>query len=121
MPTPIIINNQDTLLHEEIVGSITVKSKVKMCINYFSYNALYNLIDSFGACQSIEVLINNDSFESKKPLFVYDVSENETNMELQSHHRIGKVLEFAKTKLTLRKGRTGGNSFIVIDDNNSSV
>ena len=55
MPTPLIVDNQETLLHEEIVRSISVNSMVKICINYFSYNALYNLIDSFGACQSIEI------------------------------------------------------------------
>lgn len=45
-----IVNNQDTILHEEMERCITATSKVKMCVNYFSYNALYTLIESFGAC-----------------------------------------------------------------------
>ena len=115
MPTPTIVNNQDTLLYEEMERYITATSKVKMCVNYFSYNALYTLIESFGACHSIEVLINSDRFEENKKQFIYDAAENETNSQLQSHYRINQVMEFAKTKLSLRKGRTGGYSFIVID------
>ena len=115
MPTPVIVNNQDTLLHEEMGRYITAASTVKMCVNYFSYNALYTLIESFGVCHSIEVLINSDSFEENKCRFIYDTAENETNSQLQSHYRLNHVTEFAKTSLSLRKGRTGGNSFIVID------
>lgn len=116
MPTYSIINNQDTLLHEEIAKLITHTTRVKMCVNYFSYNALYTLIESFSECQSIEILINSDSFESNIRQFIYDVAENETNSQLQAYYRLNLVTEFAKTKLQLRKGRTGGNSFIVIDD-----
>lgn len=110
-----IIDNQNRLLHEELTQSISENSRVKICVNYFSYNALFTLIESFANCQSIEILINSNSFEAEKSQFVYDIAENETNSQLQSHYRLNLVAEFAKTKLQLRKGNTGGNSFVVID------
>lgn len=110
-----LINNQDKILISELDRAINTNSVVSICVNSFSFNALYDLLDVLKECEVVNILINQDDFNSKRNLFVYDLSENETNNILQSYYRLNKIIQETPS-FNFKRGATGGLSFIIVDD-----
>jgi len=110
-----VINNQDILFYNELIQIIKPNSTVKICVNNFSFNAIFDLLEPFQNCKSIELLIQITDFDLQKASFVKDLSENETNAKLQTYYRLRQVLDFIEKSVSVKKGITGGNSFIIID------
>ncbi|EPH12280.1 hypothetical protein HMPREF9713_01121 [Myroides odoratimimus CCUG 12700] len=110
-----LINNQDKILMSELERLINSNSVVNICVNTFSFNAIYDLLEAFKRCEILNILINQENINHKKELFIQEISENETNSKLQSHYRLNKIVE-ESSKFSFRKGTTGGNSFIIVDD-----
>ena len=111
-----MINNQDVIFFNELINNIKPNSTVKICVNNFSFNAVFDLLEPFQNCKSIEILIQKTDFDLQKSSFVKDLSENETNAKLQTYYRLRQVLDFVEKFVFVKKGITGGNSFIIVDD-----
>ncbi|SEM18311.1 Superfamily II DNA or RNA helicase, SNF2 family [Chryseobacterium taichungense] len=111
-----MINNQDILFYNELIQIIKPNSTVKICVNNFSFNAIFDLLEPFQNCKSIELLIQKTDFDLQKASFVKDLSENETNAKLQTYYRLRQVLDFIEKSVSVKKGITGGNSFMTVDD-----
>ena len=110
-----LINNQDKILMTELDQAIDVNSEVSVCVNNFSFNAIYDLLDAFKRCKVVNILINQEDIINKKQQFIRDITENETSNKLQSYYRLNKVVE-ESTQFNFRKGTTGGLSFIIVDN-----
>lgn len=110
-----IINNQDKILFEEIEKSIKSNSHVFLCLNHFTFNALYDLSHKLKECSAVKILIQSEIDELAYG-FVNDPSENNTNSQLQTYYRLSKVEELVRDSIEIRFGRTGGNSFVLIDE-----
>ncbi|MCO7722406.1 DEAD/DEAH box helicase [Myroides odoratimimus] len=109
-----LINNQDKILISELEYSINTNSIVSICVNSFSFNALYDLLEILKQCKVVNILINQEAFANKK-LFIHDISENETNSKLQGFYRLNKIVQEA-LNFNVKKGATGGLSFVIVDD-----
>jgi len=113
-----IINNQTNLFIEEITENISATSDVKICTNYFTFNAIFDFFKKIEVEKPIKILIENEHFNSKKSLFVNDIAENETDSQLQSLYRLRQSIQyFSQKNIHIHTGNTGGNSYIIIDDN----
>ncbi|WP_291067834.1 MULTISPECIES: helicase-related protein [unclassified Empedobacter] len=111
-----IINNQTTLFIDEINKIISSNSNIKICTNYFTFNAVFEIINKISEFKSIEILVQDANFNNQKELFIHDISENETNSKLQTYYRLNKTTQQLNHNVEIRSGQTGGNSFIIIDD-----
>ncbi|SHJ88895.1 DEAD/DEAH box helicase [Epilithonimonas mollis] len=111
-----IINNQDKIFLNELIQNIDSNSRIKLCVNNFTYNSIFDLLEKLREVESIQIIIQQTDLDFQKPFFVNDVTENETNSKLQTYYRLQQVLNFVDDSVSIRKGITGGNSFIIIDD-----
>lgn len=112
-----IINNQSQLLYSVLTERILSGSVVKLCVNHFSFNAIFDLIEAFDKCSVLDIIVQKQDANKIKSVFVNDLSENETHSNLQSYYRLKQTVNFFEEKnVNIRKGITGGNSFIIIDD-----
>lgn len=91
-----MINNQDILFFNELIQNIKPNSTVKICVNNLSFNAIFDLLEPFQNCKSVELLIQKTDFDHQKASFVKDLSENETNAKLQTYYRLRQVLDFVE-------------------------
>lgn len=111
-----LINNQDNLLIEEVSAAIQEGVEVLICTNFFTFNALYDLIEHFKAAKAVKILINQSHLEEHQIDFVRFLSERETNNRLQSFYRLRKVIDLLGESVAVHQAATGGASFMVIDD-----
>lgn len=112
-----IINNQEILLIDKLKEKINFDSEIFIAINYFTVNALFDLLNQLTDCSSVQLLINEYSFEKSKESFIDDDEENETHFKLTSYYRLNQVVKFLELdKVKIKTGITGGNNFIIIDD-----
>jgi len=110
-----LINNQDKILIAELEQAIDSNSVVSICTNFFTFNALFDLLESFKDCKTVNILINKVEIEKNSQHFISDVTETETNNKLQSYYRLKKVIE-KSDNINYKKGITGGISFIIVND-----
>ena len=111
-----IINNQDNLLIEEIKESIGKGAEVFICTNFFTFNALFALIERFSDAKQVNILVNSFHLQENQRDFVNLFAENQTNTKLQSRYRLQQAVQLLQDKLEVRQGNTGGMSFIIVDE-----
>lgn len=111
-----IINNQDILLINRLKEEIKPDSSIYISIDYFTINALFNLLEFLKECKDIQLLINAQSFEDVKRKFVNDIEENETHLKLTNYYRLNKLKAFLADRIEIKTAVTGRNNFIIIDD-----
>lgn len=111
-----IINNQDKTFIEEIEKSIDDTSSIRICVNSFTFNALYDLIEPLQKSKSVEILIKLDEISKNKQHFLRDISENITNNKLQTYYRIQKLIELFEDKVAIRQGISTESSLLITDD-----
>ncbi len=61
-----LINNQDHLLINEISTRIEETTEVLICTTFFTFNALYDLIEYFNKAKTVKILIDQSYWESNK-------------------------------------------------------
>lgn len=111
-----VINNQDVLFRDKIAEAVKDQSTVRICTDYFSFNGLFDLTGIFQKCKWVEILINDQIHPATNShLFVHDPKENETHLRLETFYRLNQVEAFIRSNIKVRKGKTGGNSFMIID------
>ena len=111
-----IINNQDSLLVDELNNRIQEGSEVCICVNFFTFNALFDLAESIRRAASVKVLVNRPHLESQQKDFVNFFPENGTNSKLTSRYRMQQAVRLLRDRLEVRKGDTGGMSFVIVDN-----
>jgi len=113
---PVFINNQNITLFSELKNTLQPGSRVHICVNYFTFNAIFSLLPFLEKTASVQILLQDHYPGQMKRKFVNDISENETHWKLESYYRFKKVLHFLREDhIRIRNGNTGGNNFITID------
>ena len=115
-----LINNQDTLLFDELCSVITEDSAVYICVNYFSIPALFELYEYLNKAKSIQILIDNKNVE-KDIRFSYDQSEWISYFDLKSKYKADKIKKLIDQKINFRSGAVGGQKFILIKNKNTTT
>ena len=115
-----LINNQDTLLFDELCSVITEDSAVYICVNYFSIPALFELNEYLNKAKSIQILIDNKNVE-KDIRFSYDQSEWISYFDLKSKYKAEKIKKLIDKKVYFRSGAVGGQKFILIKNKNTTA
>lgn len=115
-----IINNQDTLLFDELNSSITFESEVFIAVSYLSVLSLYELMEKFSKAKSIQILVDNKWAESDLK-FVYDGNESQAYFDLKAKYKGEQVSELLKTKCHIREGKVGGQKFILIKNKTKNI
>lgn len=115
-----LINNQDTLLFNELKLKLKSDSEVFISVSYTSILALHELLPELSGVKSIHILIDNKVIE-QDIRFSYDEMESRAYYDLKSKHKAEKVVELLKTKCQFREGKIGGQKFILIKNKKQST
>ena len=107
-----LINNQESLLIEELKALLTENSEVLICASYFSVNSIFELSTYLEKVKSIRILV--DSNLETDTMFAYDIKEWEMYYDLKSKHKTNTSLEIIKDKCSIRYGNVGGQKFIIV-------
>lgn len=112
-----IINNQETLLINELKSSITYDTEVFVATSYFSILAIYELLSCFQDASKIYILLDN-RYILEDSRFSYDEEEYKSFYHLTSKFKADKVLNLLKDKVEIREGSVGGQKFILTVEKN---
>ena len=107
-----LINNQESLLIEELKALLTDSSDVLICASYFSVNSIFELNTYLKKVKSIRILV--DSNLETDIRFAYDIQEWELYYDLKSKHKTETSVEIIKEKCSIRYGNVGGQKFIIV-------
>lgn len=109
----IIINNQDTLLKDELSLHIEEDSEILISTAYFSMNAIYEFNEIFQSAKHIKLLIDNDRI-SGDVRFIYDKSESIKLLELKNGYKSSVVLNLIDKPIEFRSGKLGQQSLLIV-------
>lgn len=112
-----IINNQDTLLINELKSSLNQNSSIYIAVNYFSISAVFELIEQLNNTKTIKILIDSSEVETDLR-FSYDDKELKSFHNLTQKFKADKVYQLIKDKVEIREGSVGGQKFILTETNN---
>ncbi|MGY6560377.1 MAG: hypothetical protein ACXIT9_13955, partial [Nitritalea sp.] len=107
-----LINNQDTLLLDELKKVISNQSEIYISSGYLTLPAIFELWEELSQVNSVKVLIDG-SVESDLR-FVYDESEYQNYFSLNSSYKSKKVIKLIEEKFQVRTGHAGGQRFILV-------
>jgi superfamily II DNA or RNA helicase len=107
-----LINNQETLLLEELKAVINSYSEIFICNSYSSINALFALMDKLLAVKKVSVLLDTDL--DKEQRFSYDNLEWAEYLNLNSKFNAEQVYNLVNDKFEVRHGKAGGQKFILV-------
>ncbi len=116
-----IINNQDTLLIDEIKNLISNKSNLYISCNYFTSFAVFELIDILKISNKVEVLLDFNSKEDEDFKFIQNDKENQLNLKLDRKYKIAQVIGLINDKLEFRKGSIGNQNILVVENDGIST
>lgn len=116
-----IINNQDTLLIEEIKQLINEKSKVYLSCSYFTSFAIFELINILKISNKVEVLLDFHAREDEDFKFIQNSSESQLNLKLDRKYRITQVIGLINDKIEFRKGSIGNQNILVVENDGTST
>lgn len=114
-----IINNQDTLLIDEIKSLINESSKVYLSCNYFTAFAIFELIDILKKSTQVNILLDLDDEKTFK--FIQNENEQKLNLALDRKYKINQVIGLIEDKIQFRKGGTGNQNILIIENNGVST
>ncbi|WP_431107195.1 helicase-related protein [Winogradskyella poriferorum] len=115
-----IINNQDTLLLDELKGNINQFSKVYISCNYFTAFAVFELLEAFKKADSVEVLLDFENQEKEDFKFIQNSSEQKLNFKLDRTYKINQVISLIEDKIQFRKGGIGNQNIIIVKNGDVS-
>ncbi|WP_027137408.1 phospholipase D-like domain-containing protein [Gaetbulibacter saemankumensis] len=116
-----LINNQDTLLIEELKNLISEASKIYVSCNYFTSFALFELIETLKKANNIEVLLDFHEQEKDDFKFIQNGDEQKLNLKLDRKYKINQVIGLIEDKIHFRKGSIGNQNIIIIENNEVST
>ena len=116
-----IINNQDSLLIEEINNITNKNSNIYLSCNYFTAFAIFELIDVLKDVNQVNILLdlNTDSEEDFK--FIQSEAEQPLNLSLDIKYKINQVIRLIENKFQIRKGSLGNQNILIIENNGLST
>lgn len=107
-----LINNQSVTLISELQSVLRNDSEVSVAANYFTIQALYELISNLQVAKSVRVLI--DSNVETDTRFAYYEKEFNRYFTLDAQHKAQSVYSLIKEKFQIRNGNAGGQKFILV-------
>lgn len=107
-----LINNQETLLLEELKAVINPESEIFICNSYNSINALFALINQFQLVKKVSVLLDTDLDKDQR--FSYDNLEWAEYLNLNGKYNAELVYNLVNEKFEVRHGKAGGQKFILV-------
>jgi SNF2 family DNA or RNA helicase len=116
-----IINNQDTLLIDELKGQVKTNSNIFISCNHFTSFALFELIDTFSKAKQISVLLNYNFNVEDDFRFIQSDNESSLNFNLDRKYKINQVLGLIDDKIQLRSGGLGNQNMIIAENSGLSV
>ena len=116
-----IINNQDTLLLDVLKNQINSQSKIYISCNYFTAFAFFELFDTLKTANKVEVLLDFQNQDQDDFRFIQNDAERKLNLKLDRKHRINKVSELIKDKIQFRKGGTGNQNILIVENDGTST
>jgi hypothetical protein len=116
-----LINNQDSLLLDVLKDSINAQSNIFISCNYFTSFALFELIEILKTASKVEVLLDFQTEKEEDFKFIQSDSEKKLNLKLDRKNRITQVLELLTDKIQIRKGGTGNQNLIIVENHNVST
>ena len=111
-----IINNQDSLLIDELKKNINSESNLYICTEYFTSNVLFELIDIVKIANKVNLLVSYNFKLNDDYIFLFDSFEKKLNKDLNRQYKLDKVKELLKTKVEIREGNLGAQNIIVIEN-----
>jgi SNF2 family DNA or RNA helicase len=114
-----IINNQNTLLINELKNLLSENSKVYLSCNHFTSFALYELIEEFKLVNSVNILIDLDAEDDFK--FIQNEPEQKFNLTLNRKFKINQVIGLIEDKVQIRKGGLGNQNILIVENNGVST
>lgn len=114
-----IINNQSTLLLDELKETTLSDSKIYISCNYFTSYALFDLLPVVKKAAKVKMLLDvkDEYFENFN--FIQVDSEAVHNLKLDRKYRINQVLISLAQVVEIRKGNLGNQNMIIVDNSNS--
>lgn len=116
-----IINNQDILLLDVLKKQVNSQSNIFLSCNYFTSFALFELIDILKKAAKIEVLLDFQADMKEEFKFIQSHSEKKLNLKLDRKNRITQVLELLTHEIQIRKGATGNQNLVIVENENVST
>ena len=115
-----IINNQDTLLIDELEQIVTSKSNLYISCNLFTAYALFEIKALLTKCNKVKVLLNFNTNGINDFRFIQSASESKQNMLLNRKYVVNQAIGFLKNKIQTRKGNIGNQNVLIIENNGST-
>tara|TARA_B100000508_G_scaffold138385_1_gene134319 strand:- start:1387 stop:4554 length:3168 start_codon:yes stop_codon:yes gene_type:complete len=115
-----IINNQNTLLIDELKKVITETSEVRISCGFFTSFAFFELIDSFKKAASVQFLLNHKAEYDDSFKYLQSDAEKQLNFNLDRRFKVKQVLELVGTKVEFRHGNLGNQNILLVSDKGST-
>lgn len=116
-----IINNQTTLLLEEIKKIITSDSKIYLSCNYFTAFAIFEFLESFSKSISVQVLLDINQEDVDRFKLIQSDAEHKLNLNLDRKYKINQVISLIQDKVQIRKGNLGNQNVLIIQNGTEST
>ena len=116
-----IINNQDTLLIDELLTTINSTSKIFIHCNWFTAYAIFDLIDILKTASTIKLLLTNTINKEDEFRFIQNQEEKKLNLFLDRKYKITQTIKTIGDKLKIRKGSLGNQNMIIVENNHTST
>ncbi|MCL5246848.1 SNF2-related protein [Cellulophaga sp. 20_2_10] len=114
-----LINNQDTLLIDEIKSLINEKSKVYISCNFFTAFAVFELIETLKKSSQVSILLDLKSEVDFQ--FIQNDAEQKLNLALDRKYKINQVIGLIEDKIQFRKGNTANQNILIIENEDNSI
>ncbi|MCT4599637.1 MAG: DEAD/DEAH box helicase [Marinifilaceae bacterium] len=112
-----LINNQDSLLIDEIRDIININSKIYLSCNQFTAFAVFNLLKELSLASLINVLLDDSIEEDQENKYIESSEEKVLNLSLDRRYKVNKVVKLIENKFEIRSGKTSGLNLLIIDNN----
>ena len=116
-----IINNQDTLLIDELKGLTNEKANIYISCDYFTSFAIFELIDILKDAKQVKILLNFKEQEVDDFKFIQQHTEKKLNLKLDRKYRIKQVIMLIEDKVEIRSGITGNQNILLIENDGIST
>jgi SNF2 family DNA or RNA helicase len=111
-----IINNQDSLLIDELKKNVNSESNLYICTEYFTSNVLYELNDIIKTANKVNLLVSYNFKLIDDYTFIFDSLEKKSNKDLNRQYKLGIVKELLTTKVEIREGNLGAQNIIIVEN-----
>lgn len=109
-----IINNQDTLLIDELNATINENSEVRISAGFFSSFALFELLPAITRAASVNFLLNYHAQQDEDFSFIQTQAEKQLNFNLDRRYKINQVIDLIGEKIEFRLGNLGSQNIILV-------